>query len=232
MIGMAAVVTADVPAERLWYGAPARDHGPRADPGRRPSLSAGRSGRAASDVGLAWTRRPTSDAPDGQPCTRARSRSASSTRIATRLGTLGIGIALARVVGPEQFGTYAVALLALTAALSFNELGVSLAIVRWPGDPEKIAPTVSTISIASEHADRRGGLPAGARVLERDGRARRGQRRARAGDQRPDQRDRARRPRRCCSASSCRSGGWSSTRSTPGAGRSRRCSWRSPAWAR
>jgi O-antigen/teichoic acid export membrane protein len=69
--------------------------------------------------------------------------------IATRLGTLGIGIALARVVGPEQFGTYAVALLALTAALSFNELGVSLAIVRWPDDPEKIAPTVSAISIAS-----------------------------------------------------------------------------------
>jgi sugar O-acyltransferase (sialic acid O-acetyltransferase NeuD family) len=27
MIGMAAVVTADVPAERLWYGAPARDEG-------------------------------------------------------------------------------------------------------------------------------------------------------------------------------------------------------------
>jgi PST family polysaccharide transporter len=69
--------------------------------------------------------------------------------LATRLGTLGIGIALARVVGPAEFGTYAVALLALTAALSFNELGVSLAIVRWPDDPEKIAPTVSTISIAA-----------------------------------------------------------------------------------
>jgi PST family polysaccharide transporter len=69
--------------------------------------------------------------------------------LATRLGTLGIGVALARVIGPEEFGTYAVALLALAAALSFNELGVSLAIVRWPDDPEKIAPTVSTISIAA-----------------------------------------------------------------------------------
>src|SRR5436305_13014124 len=68
---------------------------------------------------------------------------------ATRVGTLGIGIALARVVGPHEFGTYAVALIALTAALSFNELGVSLAIVRWPGDPKAIAPTVATISLAA-----------------------------------------------------------------------------------
>jgi PST family polysaccharide transporter len=72
--------------------------------------------------------------------------------IATRLGTLGIGIALARVVGPEEFGIYAVALLALTAALSFNELGVSLAIVRWPDDPRAIAPTVATISLAASAA--------------------------------------------------------------------------------
>jgi O-antigen/teichoic acid export membrane protein len=64
-----------------------------------------------------------------------------------RLGTLAIGIALARVVGPEEFGTYAVALVALMAALSFNELGVSLAIVRWPEDPKHIAPTVNTISL-------------------------------------------------------------------------------------
>ncbi len=33
------------------------------------------------------------------------------------------------------------------AVLSFNELGVSLAIVRWDDDPERIAPTVNTISV-------------------------------------------------------------------------------------
>jgi O-antigen/teichoic acid export membrane protein len=66
---------------------------------------------------------------------------------ATRFGTVGIGIALARVIGPQEFGTYAVAFIALTAALSFNELGVSLAIVRWPGDPRSIAPTVATVSL-------------------------------------------------------------------------------------
>src|SRR5215469_10439011 len=70
----------------------------------------------------------------------------------SRLGTLGIGIVLARLLGPHAFGTYAVALVALIAVLSFNELGVSLAIVRWPGDPAEITPTVTTISIVSSLA--------------------------------------------------------------------------------
>jgi O-antigen/teichoic acid export membrane protein len=69
--------------------------------------------------------------------------------IVSRLGTIGIGIALARLLGPQQFGTYAVAYVALIAVLSFNELGVSLAIVRWPGNPDRIAPTVTTISVVS-----------------------------------------------------------------------------------
>lgn len=69
-----------------------------------------------------------------------------------RLSTLGIGIALARMLGPKEFGTFAVAMVALLAMLSFNELGVSLAIVRWPGDPREIAPTVATISLVSSTA--------------------------------------------------------------------------------
>src|SRR5688572_4587336 len=67
----------------------------------------------------------------------------------SRIGTLGIGIVMARLLGPEEFGTYAVAFVALLAVLSFNELGVSLAVVRWPGDPRAIAPTVTTISLIS-----------------------------------------------------------------------------------
>jgi O-antigen/teichoic acid export membrane protein len=38
------------------------------------------------------------------------------------------------------------------AVLSFNELGVSLAIVRWPGDPKAIAATVNTISLVASTA--------------------------------------------------------------------------------
>ncbi|MGL3806244.1 oligosaccharide flippase family protein [Paeniglutamicibacter sp. R2-26] len=68
--------------------------------------------------------------------------------LVSRLGTLGIGIVLARLLGPEEFGTFAIALVALMAVLSFNELGVSLAIVRWPTDPSLIFPTVNTLSTA------------------------------------------------------------------------------------
>lgn len=67
--------------------------------------------------------------------------------VLARIGTLPVGIVLARLLGPEEFGTFAVAVVALLALLSFNELGVSLAIVRWPDDPDEIAPTVTTISI-------------------------------------------------------------------------------------
>ncbi len=70
----------------------------------------------------------------------------------SKFGTLAIGIALARLLGPEAFGTYAVAMVALLAMLSFNELGVSLAIVRWRGDPQSIVPTVTTISVAMSAA--------------------------------------------------------------------------------
>jgi PST family polysaccharide transporter len=79
---------------------------------------------------------------------RALGWSFASTAL-SRLSTLAIGIVLARILGPHEFGTFAVATVALLAVLSFNELGVSLAIVRWPGDPREIAPTVATISVLS-----------------------------------------------------------------------------------
>lgn len=66
-----------------------------------------------------------------------------------RLGTVGVGIFLARLLGPSSFGTFAVATVALAAVLSFNELGVSLAIIRWPSDPKTIAPTVNTMAVVT-----------------------------------------------------------------------------------
>lgn len=69
--------------------------------------------------------------------------------IVGRLGTLAIGIVLARVLGPHEFGVFAIAMVTLLAVLSFNELGVSLAIVRWEDEPASITPTVNTISVGS-----------------------------------------------------------------------------------
>lgn len=66
----------------------------------------------------------------------------------SRLGNLGISIMLARLLGPHIFGAYAVALVALSAMQTFNELGMSLAIVRWETDPRDIIPTITTVSVA------------------------------------------------------------------------------------
>ena len=65
----------------------------------------------------------------------------------TKLGGLGISIMLARLLGPHVFGAYAVALVALVAMQNFNELGMSIAIVRWETDPRDIVPTVTTVSV-------------------------------------------------------------------------------------
>jgi len=64
-----------------------------------------------------------------------------------RLGSVPITIVLARLLGPHGYGTFAVALVALTAVLSFNNLGVNMAVVRWQGDPAEIVPTVTTLSV-------------------------------------------------------------------------------------
>lgn len=86
--------------------------------------------------------------PHPAPIRRALTLSFLNTLVG-RLGTLAVGITLARLLSPADFGVYAVALVALTAMLSFNELGVSLALVRWRTDPREIAPTITTISLLS-----------------------------------------------------------------------------------
>ena len=67
--------------------------------------------------------------------------------ILSRVVTFGTGVILARLLGPHAFGAYAVALVALFAMQTFNELGMSIAIVRWERDPHEITPTVTTISV-------------------------------------------------------------------------------------
>ncbi len=66
-----------------------------------------------------------------------------------KLGSFLVGIAVVRILSPDQFGSYAVGLVVLTVLLSVNELGVSVAVVQRPGSVSDIAPTVVTISILS-----------------------------------------------------------------------------------
>ncbi|MEV7521441.1 oligosaccharide flippase family protein [Streptomyces sp. NPDC091371] len=70
--------------------------------------------------------------------------------VVMRLGNFATGIVLARFfLGPEAWGVYGIAQTVLLVLLSANELGVSLAIVRWEGDPRRFAPTVLTLSALS-----------------------------------------------------------------------------------
>ncbi|MFJ4777209.1 oligosaccharide flippase family protein [Streptomyces sp. NPDC088762] len=89
--------------------------------------------------------------------------------VVMRLGNFVTGIILARFfLGPEAWGVYGIAQTVLLVLLSANELGVSLAIVRWEGDPRRFAPTVLTLSAASScllYAALFAAAPAVARVL-------------------------------------------------------------------
>ena len=67
-----------------------------------------------------------------------------------RIANFGTGVVLARFVfGPKAFGLYAVSQVVLLVFLSANELGVSLAIVRWQEDVRTFGRTVVTMSVAS-----------------------------------------------------------------------------------
>lgn len=69
--------------------------------------------------------------------------------IVTRAAQLGLGILLAHLLAPREFGVYAVALVVINITMSISELGASVALVRYEGDPGEIAPTVTTIAYAS-----------------------------------------------------------------------------------
>jgi O-antigen/teichoic acid export membrane protein len=68
--------------------------------------------------------------------------------IILRLGSLTVGIILARLLTPEQFGVYAVALTVQSILMTIADLGLSADLVRSK-EPEKIAPTVATLGLVS-----------------------------------------------------------------------------------
>lgn len=69
--------------------------------------------------------------------------------VSGRLLTVGVGMVLARLLTPAEYGNYAVALLVLTVTQSMNELGVSVALLRSTEDPTRLAPTAVTLSVGA-----------------------------------------------------------------------------------
>ena len=76
--------------------------------------------------------------------------------VVIRIANFATGVLLARTVfGPEAFGLYAVSQVILAVLLSANELGVSLAIVRWEGDVRTSRPRFSLSRWLERHVLRR-----------------------------------------------------------------------------
>lgn len=65
-----------------------------------------------------------------------------------RLGSLVLGMVLARLLVPEQFGVYAVALAVQAVLITLADLGLSADLIR-SDDPGRRAPTVATLGLVS-----------------------------------------------------------------------------------
>jgi lipopolysaccharide exporter len=68
---------------------------------------------------------------------------------ALRLGQFAVGIVIARIIAPKEFGVFAVAMTVYSVIANVSELGVSAALIRAKGDVRRVAPTIATISIAA-----------------------------------------------------------------------------------
>jgi O-antigen/teichoic acid export membrane protein len=72
--------------------------------------------------------------------------------VSGRLLTVGVGMVLARLLTPAEYGAYAAAFLVLAITQSMNELGVSVALLRSPDDPTPLAPTAVSLSLGTSAA--------------------------------------------------------------------------------
>ncbi|WP_426516479.1 lipopolysaccharide biosynthesis protein [Diaminobutyricibacter sp. McL0618] len=68
--------------------------------------------------------------------------------VVLRLGGLVVGIVLARLLAPEQFGVYAVALTVQGILMTVADLGLSADLIR-SDEPDRIAPTVATLGLTA-----------------------------------------------------------------------------------
>jgi O-antigen/teichoic acid export membrane protein len=66
-----------------------------------------------------------------------------------KLGTFAAGLILARILDPRDFGVFAAALAVMQIFLGLNDVGLSAAVVRWPGDVRRITGTAATLVLAT-----------------------------------------------------------------------------------
>jgi O-antigen/teichoic acid export membrane protein len=63
-----------------------------------------------------------------------------------RIGSFAIGLVLARLLTPADFGIYAIALAATQFVMNVKDVGIIAATVQWRGRLEEMAPTASTLA--------------------------------------------------------------------------------------
>ncbi len=66
-----------------------------------------------------------------------------------RFLNVAVSIVMARLLVPEDYGLYAVGTVVLMVLQSMNELGTSVAVVRWQGDVTRPARTATTLAYGS-----------------------------------------------------------------------------------
>lgn len=67
----------------------------------------------------------------------------------TKIGSFALGLALARLLSPGDFGVFAIALAVSAFAMHVNDAGIIAACIQWRGRLEDIAPTVTVIAFLS-----------------------------------------------------------------------------------
>lgn len=67
--------------------------------------------------------------------------------LATKVGSFAMSLVLARLLVPEDFGLFAIALAATAFAMHVNDVGIIAATVQWRGKFEDMAATAATLAI-------------------------------------------------------------------------------------
>ena len=63
-----------------------------------------------------------------------------------KLGSFAMGLVLARLLAPSDFGIYAIALAATNVLMHVNDVGLIAATVQWRGKLAEVAPTATTMA--------------------------------------------------------------------------------------
>lgn len=71
------------------------------------------------------------------------------TQLALRIVSFLAGIAVFRLLGPTDFGVYALALAVTNIALCVNDLGQDLAVLSWGDDVDEVRGTATTLAIGT-----------------------------------------------------------------------------------